>query len=220
MTGFDGKTCPNQRFFPVIWRALSFFSEQYRQRLLLYNGSEGLQLRLVSSERMDLKFTRQMIMCDWSPPPFRHVFLEWSSAGSFPHIIPQTDVQSLRETGREIYPSWNGKNLWFGRVFPSKPGFFPSQISSPSHFRSGMMGRGILYILFYCHTGSPEGLDLKFTRHMTWKTRHLRLCYYHLKYGFFSFWQKQMSSPSGDGFYYSSNHGKHPSFGGIFPSQT
>ena len=34
----------------------------------------------------------------------------------------------------------------------------------------------------------PEGLDPKFfTRHMTGKTRHLRLCYYHVKYVFFVF---------------------------------
>ena len=32
-----------------------------------------------------------------------------------------------RETGPELYPSNDGKTPSFGRVFPSKPGFFPSQ---------------------------------------------------------------------------------------------
>ena len=44
-------------------------------------------------------------------------------------------VQSLwvpRGTGPEFYPSNDGKNPSFGRVFPSKPGFFPSQTNVQS----------------------------------------------------------------------------------------
>ena len=32
---------------------------------------------------------------------------------------------------------------------------------------------------------NPEGLDLKITRQMTGKTRHLRLCYFQLRFGVF-----------------------------------
>ena len=37
-----------------------------------------------------------------------------------------------RGTGPEFYPSNDGKNPSFGRVFPSKPGFFPSQTNVQS----------------------------------------------------------------------------------------
>ena len=44
-----------------------------------------------------------------------------------------------------------------------------------------------------------EGLDVKFTRHETGKSRHLRLCYSSLRDGFFSR-DIQKFSPSGDVF--------------------
>ena len=36
------------------------------------------------------------------------------------------------ETGPENFPSNDGKNPSFGRIFPSKPGFFPSQTNVQS----------------------------------------------------------------------------------------
>ena len=47
----------------------------------------------------------------------------------------EIQVQSLwvpRGTGPEFYPSNDGKNPSFGRVFPSKPGLFPSQTNVQS----------------------------------------------------------------------------------------
>ena len=48
--------------------------------------------------------------------------------------------QEPRGTGPEIYPSNDGKNPSFGRVFPSKPGLFPSQTNVQSLWVDQLIG--------------------------------------------------------------------------------
>ena len=81
----------------------------------------------------------------------------------------QTPAWVPRGTGRESYPSRDGNNPSFGRVFPSMTGFFPSQTNVQS-----------LWVGCACfphttcktreNTRNPEGMDLKFSCQMTAKT--------------------------------------------------
>ena len=72
------------------------------------------------------------------PGPFLPVA---NKKSKFLPVVQEIMVPLPRGTGPEIYPSNDGKNPSFGRVFPSKPGFFPSQTNLQSLWEPGRWGK-------------------------------------------------------------------------------